>query len=527
MKMSKLLLACAVCLLFSASPAAAQSVTRLTTSLNPKSAYTISGNGNIAVWMEKIGTTSPVYSMKAVSTEGAVVERTLFTTDTSYNIIGVTGPYGGAVQVFHLSLRVSFDGSRAALHVFDRNGSRECFAIVNTSTGEIQVVPAGIPAGMGDQDVAMLNPASFDISDDGSVVVYTLTANFISGTEDASALAVVSPGSLPSRLAGYVSKANGASGVVYSAGPNHIGKPSIAGNAVVFAGNPNALRELPSLSNLYLMPLSGGEASVRASGITDPDPVNIGSHIFNISGEAPQRYMDFYPIGGGAAVRFLDNESTRDSFPFFDTEPGSVKVLVGGQNWAFWDKISVIRSSGEVEQLKNNDAQLPPAMHFGARDCSGGASYETWNAVPRNGGKILFTMCGEVGQDLFIQNGIKAVSPTPTAVPVSTPAVTPTPVSVRSCSLNVAESCRRRVRSGSVCGFTIRLYRTSTGAGIKNARFSLQRKSGRKRYQTFQTGNLGSKGTAIRRIAVRRTYTYRVVFPGHRCTTRDISVYVR
>ncbi|NMC63173.1 MAG: hypothetical protein GYA55_08385, partial [SAR324 cluster bacterium] len=460
---------CIVCFLSFVSPAASQTVTRLTTNGYPKSAYNISGNGAVAVWIEKAG---DIYSMKSINTEGSPVERTLFSTDANSNITGITGPYGGAVQVWHLSLRLSYDGTTAALHVFDRNGSKECFAIVNTTNGSIQVIPAGIPTGMGNQDVALLDPAAFDISDDGSVVLYTISANYLNGTEDASAIVANTPGGSPYRVAGYVAKADGVGPVLtYSSGPNHMGRPSIAGDTVVFAGNPNAQRELPNLSNLYSMPLGGGTASLIGSNLTDPNPINLGSVIFNIYGQAPQRIGNFYPAAGGNPTALSDNDGNSASFPFFDTSIGIAKVAVGAQ---IWDRIWVIRNGEEVEQIRSNDAQLPAGRHFGAQGCAGGASYETWEALPRNGGKILFTMCGENQQDLFVQNGLKTSLQEPT--PTATPTATATPKSANSCSLNVGKACRKKVRPGTMCAFSSRLYKTADGEGIKNAKYNFQRK---------------------------------------------------
>ncbi len=516
MKTWKFLSGCLLCLFLYSGEVAGQTVTRLTSNEHAKMAYTISGNGTSAVWIE---TLADVYALKIVNTDGTPIERTLITTDSSKFIPGLVGPDLGNVQVFHPSLRVSYDGSKVVLHVIDSVWQKDCFAIVNTATNAVQVIAAAAPAGMGTMDVKLLDPAAFDVNDDGSIIAYTLTANYSGSTEDASALVAVSPGSSPYRLSGYTAKVDVPGGAVtYSDGPNHIGRPSVAGNTVTFAGNPNAQREVPTLSYLYTMDLAGGSASARATGITEPHPVNLASYIFNVSGATiAEQAGNFFPWTSGAAITIPDPDGSRFFFPFVDTGPGIVKVAVGAQTSSV---LSVLRSSGEVEQLRSDDASLPSGWHFGASGCAGGTSYETWNAVPRNGGKILFTMCGGSGlQDLFVQNGMKNPQPT------RTPTVVPTPA--HSCSLKVGKSCKRKIRKGSVCSFTMKLFKTGSKAPVKNARYSFQRKSGSKAFRSYVNGKLGSKGTATRNIVVKKRYAYRTVFPAYGCTTKQVIVTVR
>lgn len=517
----KSLSACFLCLFLYSVEVSSQTVTRLTSNEHAKMAYTISGNGTSAVWIETLG---DVYALKIVNTDGTPAERTLITTDSSKYIPGVVGPDSGNVQMFHPSLRVSHDGSKVVLHVIDSMWQKDCFAIVNTATNAVQVIAAAAPAGMGTMDVQLLDPAAFDVNDDGSIIAYTLMANYSGSAEDASALVAVSPGSSPYRLSGYTAKVDVPGGAVtYSDGPNHIGRPSVAGNSVTFAGNPNAQREVPTLSYLYTMALAGGSVSARATGITESHPVNLGSHIFNVSGATiPEQAGNFFPWSSGATITIPDPDGSRFYFPFVDTEPGIVKVAVGGQTSTV---LSVLRSSGEVEQLRSDNASLPSGWHFGASGCAGGTSYETWNAVPRNGGKILFTMCGSGLQDLFVQNGMKNPQPTPT--PTVMPTSTPTVVPAHSCSLSVGKSCKRKIRKGSVCSFTMKLYKTGSRAPVKNARYAFQRKSGSKAFRSYINGKLGSKGTATRNIVVTKSYTYRTVFSAYGCTTKQVTVAVR
>lgn len=526
--------------------AAAGTAMRLTTDGAVKYSATISGNGAVVVWIEESADRNYL-SIKAVNSDGTN-PRTIATSHWQTGIPELKGPRweaslaNYAVVLFHPTLRVSYDGTKAAVLLYEKNPNQfSIWGVVDLVNNTISAIGLGLPTGMGDNAdfdalgglggmrLDLAEPNRFDITADGSAIIYALSLERLpDGTEAASALiATNTSGTSATRLAGYESAAPGWGGAItYGSGPQHFASPAVSGGYVAFAGSTQTRRWSSyedDMDTLFAMPVSGGAISnLGASNGYGPQASAGYAYILSSSSQG-----NFLPLPAGAPSVPI-TISQFSITPFWDGQAGLVETAVGTQSAR--DELAVGRAAGTVRQLAKNDSGLPTDWLFGEL---GGVSYETWRLAADNGSKVIFSMVnsGRTSQDLFILDGLNSESPTPTPTASATPVIveptpTATPTPSWNCNLKVLGKCgKQAVNKNTTCQIKTTITDKQTGQGVVGAGYALQALSG-KNWVQWSSGTTAAGGSQTKKAKVSKTSKIRAVADGAVCTspTRTIRI---
>jgi len=431
------LIVAVVASLFRPVPLRAQTVTRLTGSEVPKNSITISGNGQLAVWIERVGNDD--FYLKGALTGGGLDSSTTFITSTAAGIAGLQGQcwqFGDSGSPFYLrnfALRASYNGGKVVTVLSKEvNGkARYCFGVVDVGPSgfTLEVIPLFVPAAMGSgEGLDMYYVNAFDVNADGSQILYALRANSDPGdeiNEDASAIIAVNTASRSGAcLAGCFQRDAGDYGSVTSSGfPAHVRGPAVADGWAVFAGSGDAARGTGEPDGIYRVALDGGTPGlIHAYELSAP--VSAWSHVFFFRSASSGRFISMADLSTASIQVNPDKEDS----PFWDGQGGLLETAGPGQLTA--DVIGIARPWGVDEQITKRHAALPADWVFGQIDAYSG---ETHRGISYDGQTALFSMvsASKDKQDLFVLHGIvthQPSSPTPTP-DGGTPAATSTPAS--------------------------------------------------------------------------------------------------